>query len=862
MHPAALVVTILSQLAVSSGLPAPSDSGRGPRRVEPTAVVATRVPRPPMIDGRGKDATWALAPVIDGFRGEDPVEDADPRFRTEARVTYDSHNIYVLVRAFDPHPDSIISLLSRRDQRTASDQIKVMLDSYHDRRTGYEFAVNPAGVKRDYYTYNDSEEDASWDAVWDVATRIDSLGWVAEFRIPLSQLRYAARPENTFGISIWRDIARYNERVAWPLFRRNTGGIASQFGELTHLVGLEAPRRLEATPYVVTRNMTQQQAGIYARKQDQVVGADIKYGLTSNLTVDATVNADFGQVEADPAVLNLTAFETFFDEKRPFFLEGTSIFRFDVGCNNGSCSGLFYSRRIGRAPQLGGVRQGEDGDAIIPPATRILGAAKLTGRLSSGTSIGFLDAVTAREVAVGPTIGADRTAEPQSNYFVGRLQQDFRNGASGLGVMVTGAERRLDRWSADYVRRRAYTAGVDGRHRFGGDNFELIGYAAGSTVGGSAAAIARTQVSSVHNFQRSDAGLGYDTTRTGLDGYSAKIGIRKIGGGVTRFSSEYQLITPGFEANDVGFLAQADMQSWSNWLQLQYNQPALFFLKARVNFNEWQQVTTGGLPTSLGGNFNAHVVFTNSWWAHFGITQNDPSFVSTYCDRCARGGAAIRNSPSWNTWAGLEGDQRKRISGAVFAQAGRMESGRGRWWSVDPGLDLRLSTRAQLHVAPSYNRNIDDLQFYGRYGAPGVDTTHYTFARLNQRTLALTTRTDLTFTPNLSLQLYAQPFVTSGQYSDWRELARPRAERYEDRLKPFSTTGGALSDFNFKQFRSNTVLRWEYRPGSTVYMVWTQGRTQDGINPGSFNAQRDYRDLFGAHPDNTFLVKASYWFSL
>src|SRR5687768_6113869 len=355
----------------SASVPKPGSPLPPPARVAVTTAAASTAKSPPTLDGFDADAVWTTSTPITDFRVFDPTEDGEPRFRTEARVANDANNLYVFVRAFDPRPDSVISLLSRRDIKTQSDQIKIMVDSYYDRRTGYEFAVNPAGVKRDYYLYDDVREDTSWDAVWDVATKIDSLGWTAEFRIPLSQLRYPKRASNTFGLMIMRDIARTNERLSWPAFRRTRPGVASQFGVLTGLDGLGSPRRLEITPYAVAKNVSKVTATGFGRDQQQSLGADLKYGLSSSLTLDATVNPDFGQVEADPAVLNLTAFESFFEERRPFFVEGTGIFQFDP--NNAQ---LFYARRIGRAPQLGGLV--DDPNALVPGSSTILGAAKVT----------------------------------------------------------------------------------------------------------------------------------------------------------------------------------------------------------------------------------------------------------------------------------------------------------------------------------------------------------------------------------------------------------------------------------------------------------------------------------------------------
>src|SRR5713226_1031041 len=348
---------VLLAIVLQTTAPPPGTGGVvAPPPSNATRATAVRATVPVVIDGRDDDAVWRQAPAITQFREFQPKEDGDPRFATEAKVGYDDRYLYVFIRAFDPHPDSILKLLARRDVRAATDQLKIMIDSYHDRRNGFEFAVNPAGVKRDYAIYNDTQEDDAWDAVWDVATQVDSLGWTAEFRIPLSQLRYVPRGTNTFGFGVWRDIQRYTERESWPLYRNSQSGISSQLGELTGLVGLPSPRRPEIAPYVVTKNVSVPVVSSFDRSQRLTVGADLKYGLTSNLTLDATVNPDFGQVEADPAVLNLTAFETFFQERRPFFVQGAGIFRFDVDCSQVNCrnEGLFYSRRVGRQPQLPG----------------------------------------------------------------------------------------------------------------------------------------------------------------------------------------------------------------------------------------------------------------------------------------------------------------------------------------------------------------------------------------------------------------------------------------------------------------------------------------------------------------------------
>ena len=807
----------------------------------PTGVAQSRrADRAPVLDGRDDDAAWHSAPVIDGFRTFDPVEDGAPRFRTEARVVHDARSLYVFVRAFDPRPDSIVALLSRRDVRTPSDQLKLMIDSFRDRRTGYEFAVNPAGVKRDYYTYDDAREDVSWDAVWDVATRVDSLGWAAEFRIPLSQLRFPDRDAHTFGLMIMRDIGRTNERLAWPTYRRSRPGIASQFGALEGLTGLGTPQRLELAPYVLTRNVSARTAAGFGRAQQQAVGGDVKYGVTSNLTLDLSVNPDFGQVEADPAVLNLTAFEVFQNERRPFFLEGTGIFQ-----AGNDPTRLFYSRRIGRAPQLGGLVT--DRTARVPGASTILGAGKLTGRLARGTSLGVLAALTQEEV-VSTTV-----VEPRSAFGVVRLAQDFRRGETGLGMMLSGMRRALgDPASALRLRDGALAGGVDLRHRFPGGRYQLTASLQGSRVEGSADAIARTQRAGVHYFQRPDAGLPYDTTRTALTGSAATVVLNKVGG-VFRFNSLYERITPGFETNDVGFLSRADLQRTYLEMLWTSRRPRAFWRNATATLFTSHQWTASGMP--VYHNIDAWTeiqlksqksVFLEAWLDQWG---------GSMCDRCAFGGPALRLSPDMTYFLQLTDDPRKSVQPLVAAVLTRGDEGRSLLWRVRPLVRLRAGSQVSGEVGARYEHNRDATQWVANTGTGAA--TRSRFARLDQHTLGVQGRLDYTIRPTLSVQLYAEPFVSVGAYDDVREAVAPRAERYADRFRALDDT---VAGFNTKQFRSNAVLRWEYRPGSTLFVVWQQGRDQGDRDPGRFEAWRDYRNLFGARPDNTLLVKASYWF--
>jgi uncharacterized protein DUF5916/cellulose/xylan binding protein with CBM9 domain len=819
-----------------------------------TSARATRAAEPPVLDGRDDDAVWLSAPAIDRFLEAKPSEGAAPKLRTEARVAYDARNLYVFVRAFDPHPDSIVSLLSRRDDQTASDHVIVLLDSYHDRRTGYEFVVNPAGVKADYAIYNDGNEDVAWDAVWDAATRIDSLGWTAEYRIPLSQLHYSAKGNLTFGLLVWRVIQRYGETVTWPLYRTSRSGFTSQFGELTGLEGLASPGHAEVTPYVVAKSVPGPASADYARDQELTVGGDLKYRVASNLLLNATVNPDFGQVEADPSVLNLGAFETFFSERRPFFVEGKGLFTFNVNCvivvDCDTGEGLFYPRRIGRSPQLADAY----GDESSATATRILGAAKVTGRLPGGFSLGVLDAVTDNVGGPGGT-----TLEPATNYAVARGNQDYDDGDGSFGFIATAVNRSLDPASEPHLHRSAYTGGIDGRRRFAG-RFEVSASLDFSRVAGSAAAIARTQRDPVHLYQRPDGALAFDSTRTSLTGSNLELRFAKVGGKRLVFETAYQRRSPGFEINDIGFLRQADQQAWTSWAALAFRNPNRIFRELRWNFNNWEYWSSAGLPTERAFNTNVHTQFNNRWWLHMGGTLGQ--IGATWCDRCARGGPAIRQDPYIAPWAGIEGDDRKPLVPSFWVNYWRGDGGRSESLKLEPTLELKVSTRFTSSLSASYERNRNETQYFGTF-TDSSGTPHFTFAHLEQKTLSLTWRLGYTFTPNTSLQVYASPFVSKGTYTDVREVGQARAASYVARYRPYadSAVAGDPGGFNVQEFRSNVVFRWEYRPGSTLFLVWSQGREGSSAGEGSKSFAGDLGDLFDQRANHTFLVKLSYWFA-
>ena len=808
--------------------------------VSETSGRAIRALIAPAIDGKDSDEVWRSAIPMTQFRQFDPGEDQPTQFRTEARVAYDDKYLYVVVRAFDPHPDSISSLLSRRDVKTASDQLKIFIDAYHDRRTGVELAINPAGVKRDFSIYNDAVEDATWDGVWDGEARIDSAGWVAEFRVPFSQLRFTARDVHAFGFGVWRDIARRNQRDAWPTYRQSARTLMSQLGTIEGIERIAPARRLELLPYSVAKSVPSPSSFSAANTGQLAVGLDVKAGLGSNVTVDATVHPDFGQVEADPAVLNLSAFEIRFDERRPFFQEGAGLYK----CN-GPCEGTFYTRRIGRTPQLGGAPSD-------PVFTNITGAAKITGRFANGVAFGLVDASTERVRGA-----SGRTIEPATNYLVARALRELRGGRSQFGMQLTDVRRQLDAATSNVLRRDATTVVVQGYTRFAHDRWELTGYTGINTVHGSAAAIAATQRNSVHFFQRPDHDVAYDSTRTSMGGFSSSVGIKQVGGRV-RYENTFRYASAGAEFNDLGFVNLINDVSFRQSLDVRQLKPNRVFRSAFSTMSFETHTTTGGLLSSQVLAVHTSGSLRNNLGG--AITYSLSDVGGTHCVSCARGGPALRQSARNGIRFDLVGDPRPLLVPRVAFRVGQSDVGRSWYRGGDAGADLRVASRFSASLNGSYDRVTNDQQWVGNYGALFSDTTHYTFARLDQHILAVTARANWTATRTMSVQFYAQPFVSSGSYSDWRQLSAPRDGDYALRFRSYGA-GRAPSNFNVKQFNSNAVVRWEYRRASTLFFVWQQGRAQSNQNPGTFDAARDVGDLFSARPLNTLLIKLSYWFN-
>ncbi len=865
-------LVLLSMLAIAQPIAAqttnPAPAQDTPKASARKSLHAVRLAgQTPSVDGRLDEAVWSLAPAGTDFVQIRPSPGEPSRQRTEVRFAYDDDAIYAAVRMYDTAPDSVVGQLSRRDEEVYSDWVYICLDSYYDRRTGFAFGVNPKGVKMDLLLYDDTNDDESWDAVWDVAARQDSAGWTAEFRIPLSQLRYSSNVSSetiVWGMNVLRKVARSEEESFWAPIRRDANELVSAFGDLHGLSALKSPRRLEVVPYSMSRviHAPGDPANPFFHKNDAAVGAgaDVKFGLTSDLTVTATINPDFGQVEADPSVVNLTAYETFFPEKRPFFVEGFDIFRAGIGVGDGDSGNesLFYSRRIGRSPQ-GGTPDNAD-YSNSPEAATILGAAKLSGKSKGGWSIGALSAITARETAAFyDDTGArgEIVVEPLTHYGVARVIKDFRSGQSAIGGVFTTVNRDLPS-ELTFLRDNAFTGGVTARHRWQNGNYQLSAFMVGSHVTGDTAAINRTQLSSARYFQRPDnRHTDYDPTRTSLSGYATGFELHKSGGGHWRYAVAMNARSPGFEVNDLGFMQSADQILQVAYVGYDQYKPSKHLRRWNVNVNQWTGWNYGGDNNSFAGNINGSLELHNAWDFWWGVKREQ----ARMSEGTLRGGPLMRIPGGAGFDAGFDSDERKPFNYWFSVSYWAEDETDGRSIGIYPGARWRVGGRAELRLSPNISLDRRSAQYIDELSADGTDT--YLFGELNQVTTSLTTRLSYTFTPSLSLQLYAEPFISAGDFGGFMQVRDPRAPRFGDRFISYTANERTFDnpDFNFRALRSNAVLRWEYRPGSALFLVWSQGR-EAFSEYGDYQFGRDADRLFGSKATNVLLIKATYWLGI
>jgi hypothetical protein len=817
---------------------------------------AVRAGGSPVIDGKLEEAAWQGVPEFTDFTQHDPDDGQPPTMKTSIRIVYDDQAIYFGARMYDERPPT--SLLSRRDTLTQSDFLSINIDPAHDRLSGNAFTISPANTQVDTVLYNDIGEDVTWDGVWQSATTILPDGWVAEVRIPYSQLRFPDRDgEQLWGLNITRRTVRKNEWVRIVNTAKGGTGFVSHFADIDGLTGIHRGRPLELVPYAVARSdvrtrLDRNDPLAASREQKADGGLDLKYALNSSLTLTGTINPDFGQVEVDPAVVNLSDFETFYPEKRPFFTEGVNIFRFgDTPApshfNFVFPPSLFYTRRIGRAPQLT-----PDADYVSSPTdTTILGAAKVTGSLPGGWSVGVLDALTNSEharYAIGSSQGRSQV-EPMTNYFVTRATKSVGDGAR-VGFLLTSANRRNDGKDSP-LRDSSVTGGLDGYMSFAGKSWILEGSAVGSTIDGSARSIAIAQRSSSRYYQRPDAEtIHFDASRTSLTGWGGKAMLSKATG-LWRPIVQVQAYSPGYETNDAGFMQRTDMISSHALMQYVNQTPTAHFREKNVWFGVWQNRNFDG-DTIERGAFVDHFATFQSYWNYRASLFVTPG---SFSDRATRGGPLVRTAASWSSDLSVSSDDRKKLS---YGWSGHFEGNRDKTYSRTLGvlLTARPASNLELSLQPSYTRSHDTNQYVTAFDDAAATTTYgrrYVFAHLEQHSFDLGTRADWTLNSRLSFQLYLQPFVASGDYHDYRALAAARTRDYT----PFAYASSD-PDFNFRSVRGSAVIRWEFRTGSALYVVWNENRA-DVAGIGDFSVRRDLRAIPDAPSHDVFLVKLSYF---
>lgn len=848
---------------------------------------AEQITDAPVINGILDEAIWQGGSWIDDFTQNEPYNGARATQRTEFKIVFDKDNLYVGVKAYDSSPDSIVNRLTRRDHADG-DLVAIMLDSYHDLRTGFVFGISSAGVKYDFMITNDGQNaDQSWDPNWWSKTSINSEGWIAEMKIPLSQLRFEENSGDVWGLEMARVLYRKQETSFWQHIPKDAPGMVHLFGELKGLEQIKPRKIFDVTPYAVVRTERfeadpENPFRSDGKKSGLNAGIDAKIGVTNNLTMDLTVNPDFGQVEADPSQVNLSAYETFFEEKRPFFIEGSNITNFALGIGDGGIGNdnLFYSRRIGRRPQ--GYPDLQDGwNADVPTNTNILGAAKLTGKTKDGLSVGFVEALTAEQKASIDTIGGRKyeTVEPLTNYLVGRVQKDFKEGNTIIGGIFTSTNRDLDGNLSQQLHKAAYSGGADFTQYFKNKNWMFNINSAFSLVQGSEKALLKTQTSSARYFQRPDNNhTVLDSGRTSLAGSGGRMQVMKLSGH-WNFILASLWKTPGFETNDLGYIREADQLLSILWAGYNQWEPKGIYRRFNINGDIFNAYNFGGERLGTGLEYNGNIGFKNYWTAWMGGGLESSSLETGLL----RGGPAMKSPGSFRTFMGFQTDERKNIVLNVFGNinSGFENSSNSIYSEID--LTFKPTDYLSLTLSPGISNSFSELQYVNRKEYNGAD--RYVFASIDQRTINTSFRINLNLSPDLTLQYWGQPFIATGKYYDYKFITNPLADKYRDRFTLYS--GDQLStseegfdidedidgvadysldnsDFNFKEFLSNLVIRWEYNPGSSVYLVWSQTRNRYDTS-GDLNVVDDLGDLFDRStdkPHNIFLIKFSYRFGI
>lgn len=844
-----------------------------PKKVYTTKITSTA----PVIDGILDDESWNVVDWGNDFTEKAPDEGTAPSYQTKFKIIYDEKFLYVAIRAYDDEPDQIQRRLSRRDG-FAGDRVNVLIDSYHDKRTAFVFTITAAGVKGDEIATNNGDNwDASWNPIWYTEAVIDEEGWTAEMKIPFSQLRFGNDHEQIWGLNVIRNLFRKNERSLWQRIPNTAAGFISEAGELHGLVDLVSQKQLEIQPFTVLQydSYPQVTGNPFRDGSDFKVngGLDAKIGITNDLTLDLTINPDFGQVEADPGAIALDGFQIFFNEQRPFFVENKNIFdfRFANGQDN-----VFYSRRIGRSPhRRANLKTGEFAD--IPINTTILGAAKFSGKTKDGWSIGILESLTNNEYARIAEVGGGRReeiVEPLTNYFVARAQKDFNDRNTYFGGIFTATNRNLN-GNFNELHKAAYTGGIDFRHNWKDRNYFLQGNVVTSHVTGSKEAITATQRSLTHLFQRVDAGhVHVDPNRTSLTGTGGRLFGGKRGGGNWRYTLGMNWRSPELELNDIGFLRQADeIRQFANVSYL-WQTPTSIYRDARVRLGQFSAFDFDGNYNRIQYVLRGNINWINNWWTEMEFGHKPRIFNNTFL----RGGPRWRFSEENFAVLFFGSDRSKKFNFRMGHVRSMAKQDNFAFIRYVLGMNYQPFDSFNASLEVTFNENPNKTQYVTQLDYNGA--RKYILGNIDQKTWSTTLRLNYSVNPNLSVQFYGQPFISRGRYNNFNFVKNSIAESLTDRVTWYTpnqitanqgnydvdeNTDGTVDysfrnpDFSFVQFRSNLVVRWEYIPGSELFLVWSQGTT-GGDNPNNSLYRSLQNQILDQPLDHTFLIKATYRF--
>ncbi len=846
----------------------------------------------PRIDGHLTDPVWEEVEWSGGFIQVSPYENAPPSQPTSFKIIYDDNNLYIAVRAYDSSPDSIVKRMSRRDEFDG-DWIEINIDSYHDLRTAFSFTLNAAGVKGDEAITNDNNWDDSWDPIWYGKTSIDDEGWVAEIQIPLSQLRFSKKENYVWGLQVTRRIFRHEERSCWQFISPTASGWVHNFGEMYGISNISPKKQRDITPYTVAKYESYQpeNGNPFADGSDFTpsIGLDGKFGITNDLTLDFTINPDFGQVEADPSEVNLTTFETFFPEKRTFFIEGKNILSHKVlgGGSPLSSDNLFYSRRIGKRPSnYPDVDSDEEEYSRIPDNTTILGAFKLTGKTTSGLSVGVLESVTQKEIAQIERKGIRSTevAEPMTNYFAARIEQDMNNANTRLGAMITSTNRGLNSPEVKNIMvRNAYSGGINFNHKWNNQTYYFDANVVFSHVNGEPGAIHDLQTASPYYFQRPDARYVHvDSNRTSLSGFGGTIQAGKSGNGKLSYLMWLTWRSPGLNLNDIGYINRTDEIMEVYWAGYNQNEPFSIFRNANININQWYGWTWDLHYKYAGGNINGHVTYKNNWCTGLGISRDGTSLSTA----ALRGGPSMIYDGYTSYWGHIGTDSRRKIRVVFSYSGGQRDQKSATDNNYNLSTSLQISDAFKMSMEPGYSSYKDEIAYVSTID--DINPEKYIRGTLDQQTTSLTLRFTYNISPDFTIQYYAMPFISAGNYTNFKYISNPRAQNYNERYIIYTanqipenlneniqdtynidenldgTTDYSFDNpnFNVRDFNSNLVIRWEYLPGSILYLVWSQNRNST-ISNGHYSFSDDTYDLFmHTYPYDVFLIKLSYRFAL